>query len=404
MNARGNVKELAIIQGECGTGKSRVHIEEPDEQLIHKGDWYWVLGKNQNDEDTNYFMCITEIGSNYAEFQGPSDDHYNGTYVKRVHFDEFDDKCKKENNPKQLRMYIYSNNSIGDIITEDDYQERVRTYHERERKLEQWKKENPDKDRNFDAPYELRRHVGNFSPNSWEKVSPDSVYYDDAMDKMEKEIKKYNEFAIIIQGLFDRSEMLHPHPPVQVWDADSFNQNVKLIFDQDRALNFAEEPDIKAYINECNKHLKKGSMTIGQEDVWKLKEGEKETNRLVNNWRYTSNNYPDRFRPYGNPGPGYIAEVKHITRKGDKCRYEWERQSSSYRWDLRDKVYKCKLTVKVEDLFCIDGYKKGDYLQFFNNPRTRANYLKWAPMLLAAEEYVNGNTELLRKGNKGELR
>ena len=42
----------------------------------------------------------------------------------------------------------------------------------------------------------------------------------------------------------------------------------------------------------------------------------------------------------------------------------------------------------------MDAYKPGDYLQFFNDPRTRAKYLKWAPLLLEAEEYHAGNRKV----------
>lgn len=40
-----------------------------------------------------------------------------------------------------------------------------------------------------------------------------------------------------------------------------------------------------------------------------------------------------------------------------------------------------------EKLFCVDAYTPGDYHMFFDDPRTRAEYLKWAPYLLAAEDW-----------------
>lgn len=39
----------------------------------------------------------------------------------------------------------------------------------------------------------------------------------------------------------------------------------------------------------------------------------------------------------------------------------------------------------------IDAYTSGDFRLFFNDPRTRADYLQWAPLLLEAEEYHAGN-------------
>ncbi len=45
-------------------------------------------------------------------------------------------------------------------------------------------------------------------------------------------------------------------------------------------------------------------------------------------------------------------------------------------------------------LFNVDAYTPGDYKQFFEDPRTRAEYLKWAPFLLTAEDYHAGKRKV----------
>lgn len=52
------------------------------------------------------------------------------------------------------------------------------------------------------------------------------------------------------------------------------------------------------------------------------------------------------------------------------------------------------ITVESEKLFNIDAYKPGDYLQFFQDPRTRRDYMKWAPLLCAAEDYHAGKLKI----------
>jgi len=42
----------------------------------------------------------------------------------------------------------------------------------------------------------------------------------------------------------------------------------------------------------------------------------------------------------------------------------------------------------------VSAYKPGDYKKFFVDPRTRAQYLKWARMLLAAEDYCSGHIKI----------
>jgi hypothetical protein len=51
----------------------------------------------------------------------------------------------------------------------------------------------------------------------------------------------------------------------------------------------------------------------------------------------------------------------------------------------------CNLTVPANLLFNVSAYQAGDFRQFFKDPRTRAKYLTWAPMLLTAEEFRAGN-------------
>jgi hypothetical protein len=52
-------------------------------------------------------------------------------------------------------------------------------------------------------------------------------------------------------------------------------------------------------------------------------------------------------------------------------------------------------------LLNVSAYKPGDYKRFFSDPRTRKEYLKWAPLMLAAEDYHAGVLELGRKGKQG---
>src|SRR5262249_1947738 len=49
------------------------------------------------------------------------------------------------------------------------------------------------------------------------KLTPETVFYDDAMNKIRDEVKKHNQIATVLQGLLDRSLAFQPHPPWQIW-------------------------------------------------------------------------------------------------------------------------------------------------------------------------------------------
>lgn len=241
----------------------------------------------------------------------------------------------------------------------------------------------------FEA-FRPRAWRGEFFPEDWKPFDDGTVYYDDGLQQVAAEIKQYNRVALIIQGLFDRSEVLHPHPPVQTWTADGFAAAVRLVYDASGTLHDGDKPDFEAYWTECNKHLGPGAVTIGQDEFWQEKEAEKECDRRDRNWRDNGNYRPERFKPHGNPGPGHLARIAKWYPRVRKALFAWGRERRSVSvWNERPDIY---TTIKVPEnrLFCVDGYQQGDYLRFFKDPRTRAEYLKWAPFLLAAEDYVCG--------------
>lgn len=46
-----------------------------------------------------------------------------------------------------------------------------------------------------------------------------------------------------------------------------------------------------------------------------------------------------------------------------------------------------------EHLTCVDAYTPGDFHMFYDDPRTRADYLRWAPVLLACEDWHHARRE-----------
>ncbi len=225
--------------------------------------------------------------------------------------------------------------------------------------------------------------------DDYEPFSPESVYYDDIEKVIQKQIDEHNRLVLVLQGLLDRSPVFHPHAPVSAWTAEGFQKTFKLVYDASRALNPAVLPDFEAYRDRLNAQLADGCVTVGQDDFWERKEGESESRRLDNDWRIKTHYRPEKFKPYGNPGPGKLATVVKYAPRAKTCLYQWERERRDYRnsWNRKSDTIACSLTVPVGKILNVSAYQPGDYKQFFNDPRTRADYLKWAPLLLRAEEH-----------------
>lgn len=224
----------------------------------------------------------------------------------------------------------------------------------------------------------------------YELLTPEHIYFDDAMAHIRRVTTEHNRIAVIIQGLLDRSTCLHPHPPWRIWTPEGFEQGVKLVYDVSRAVTAGEELDFQAYRAQLNKSIRAGCYTLGQNKVW--------TDHMVSaygeEWR--------RYAPggYGNHGPATIARVVKVRRNGN-CVFEWTRERARPLvgwkpcedrpgWRTKTHSYPpipVRWECPADKLTCIDAYTPGDYRMFFDDPRTRAQYVRWAPILLSAENW-----------------
>lgn len=342
---------------------------------------------------------LYRLGSDSFEFDGAKD----FIFPDRAIFDPSEPMMAKKGN------FV----DEFEMISVSDFEQRSREKEERINNFHQWNKDHPfDMWKDYDPaedkhgkkriqwlwkmanPYRGWNDYGRFNPDEWHPFNDSYIYYDDCVKHMADRIKKYNRIALLIQGLFDRSEVLHPHAPVKTWEPDGFAAAIDLVYDGSLTLYNGPEPDIEAYIAQCNASLDAASVVIGQEDYWMEKEGEKESRRRDRDWNNKSEYRPEKFAPYGNPGPGYIAKMSSLKKRSGKAVFSWNRErrtSDVYAGTRYGDPIRTSVEVPVSRLFNVSAYTPGDFKQFYQDPRTRAKYLQWAPMLIAAEEFYAGN-------------
>lgn len=297
--------------------------------------------------------------------------------------------------PSEPMMVKMFGGSIEKIIPRREYEAMLEEHLREEALAKQWEAENPEDtwDREKKGPRWMAnpyRH-SSFRDHDWRPFDPSNVYFDECAKKIADEIKQYNRIALIIQGLFDRSEVFHPHPPVKTWTQDGFAAAIELVHDGACVLYDGPKPDFEAYRAECNASLNADSVVIGQERAWLVREAEKENRRLDRDWRVRTDRRHVHFRPYGDDGPGYVAKMAQWKPRARQAVFAWLRKRRSGNYYCDESPVREAITVTADELFNVSAYKPGDFKRFFRDPRTRAEYLKWAPMLLAAEEYHAGN-------------
>lgn len=214
-------------------------------------------------------------------------------------------------------------------------------------------------------------------------LTPENIYYDDAQKLIAQAAYEHNRVAVIVQGLLDRSTCLHPHPPWRIWTPEGFEAGIDLTYDDSKALTSGEAPDFNKYLEQLAKSIKEGSHTIGQKRAWR---------------EWAEDRYGEyRYHPASiGGGPDFIDVVRKIWRDGT-CDFVFERSRMRPKWVraerpgyMRPTYPKIPVTWRTPKglrLFCVDAYTPGDFHMFYDDPRTRADYLKWAPFLLSAEDW-----------------
>jgi hypothetical protein len=351
----------------------------------------------------------------------------NGERVYRLNTKiEFDAKLFPDLDRQSLSRKLWAKmfgGNVDTLVTDDHYQEMVRERAEAQERLKHLPKipgggiwDTPKMRKKYPDEAEYEKHYSEWKAkqdahykrdherwilsdvgrdlDSYKPYDANHVYYDDISKFIADEMAKHNRLVLVLQGLLDRSPVFHPHPPWQIFTQAGFEQGIKLVFDHDRALVSGDAPDFEAYRRHLNASLKTGSVTVGQDNAWELHEGEKESERRRRDYRHRGDKYfPKRHRPYGDPGPGLVARVEHFSKKNQTCTFRWRKDRKRYdRYNEGD--LPASFTCPADNLLNIDGYQPGDFLQFYNDPRTRAEYLRWAPLLLTAEDYKAGKLKL----------
>ena len=122
------------------------------------------------------------------------------------------------------------------------------------------------------------------------------------------------------------------------------------------------------------------------------REQDRENQRRKRNWRDETSDVGGWWKPYGNPGPGFLGTMADWKPSAKQAVFRWQRDSKSYRYDAEP--VQCSIAVSAANLLNVSAYKPGDFKRFYADRRTRGQYLKWAPLMLAAEDYHAGQIQL----------
>jgi hypothetical protein len=198
------------------------------------------------------------------------------------------------------------------------------------------------------------------------------------VEKRKELMMRYNRVLFLLQGLLDRSDLFHPHPPIDLSNPEHLGEFFIAKLDEEEGLPTANPPDVRAYIKELNAKLKPGMYAWGtwEEEYgngpsWERKD--RKVRRICEVTQIRKNRSEVRLSwPWGTVW-GYRKTERHWYGRGEWG--EWEVNRQRHQW------------VPMEKIFNVSDYKPGDYKQFLCDARLIENYIEWAPQLLAAEKW-----------------
>lgn len=274
------------------------------------------------------------------------------------------------------------------FITEGEYQVRIEALSKKKAQYKidraAWKKKRNEWKAMSEAEREEDKEPPYFGPSpphdnikEYEPFTPENLYHDDIVEQIKQEAEEYNRISLIIQGLFDRSDILHPHPKVCTWTPEGFDSAIELHYDASQALTDGDPPNFDEYRAKLNSTLDVGCKTVGQKSAYREFVNEKESDR------------GSRYHYYGR-GPGEIAIISQWKPRVRRAVFRWEEETH---WEAKSNTKTRRFEIDAKDLLNLDAYTPGDFRQFYDDPRTRADYAQWAHLLLLAEEHHKGNVD-----------
>lgn len=217
----------------------------------------------------------------------------------------------------------------------------------------------------FPKQDELQRLLDNYEKNDYNKHK-NKEFVEDFIDK-------YNFNFCLLQGLLDRSDVLAPHKPINLFKDGLDTPYLKFIYDAENKQISDGHLSYWEFMRSVNNDIKVGSRIVLLGDYLKSTEDNFDI-RFFSSRRYSGDSY-------GLPNPPetdiYTVDKNHdgdfIIRYLPKKEYSWE----------KDRKNKISFKIDITDGYVInyDALDIETVEYYLNNRINRADYLDIMPML-----------------------
>lgn len=234
------------------------------------------------------------------------------------------------------------------------------------------------------------------------RILPTDFSYDRHAEELRDNLKHYNRVVVLIQGLLDRSEVFHPHAPINLSSENDIAEWLHLVRDEEDGIGAGELSETwEQYRDRCNATLAAGDFIW--HNYWDGRKRPGETYKT----QHAPNIIQVKRRRKGNKGDGVpyrssgYGQHHHVITEGrpesecvgiDGVEVEWQWEATVYRRERwrrdEDKTFTGRMWIPLTEVFNLMEYRQGDYKKFLCDRSQKGEYLKWAPQLLNAERWT----------------
>ena len=231
-------------------------------------------------------------------------------------------------------------------------------------------------------------------------ITPNHMGYDDTVMALRKAMNHYNQIVVLVQGLLDRSEVFHPHAPINLSSAEAIDQWLVAVRDDEDVMDW-EGPHWRKYLEANQAAVKPGSMIYSRYlDIGKSGYNAKERPKIIAVERLRGFNKQDeaKYRTFNSrQGRSQWEDDTEIPALGTPgvevswswgTRYGWEHGDYG-KWGEWPVNKRRRAWLPLDSLINLSTYNSGDYLPFLNDRKQRMEYELWTREFFAAEDWLH---------------
>ena len=246
------------------------------------------------------------------------------------------------------------------------------------------------------------------------EIGPDHFDYDKKVNDLKKRLGGYNKIVVLIQGLLDRSDVFHPHLPINLSLPGAIDEWLNLVRDEEDVVEY-NGVHWRKYFEDRRAMIQPGTIIYCQHIDFNRSWRDDNRPHIIKVEKLRKCNAGDRAkyntynsRAYQRGRREYDAiDVPELGTPGVEVSWTFdvERYSKAYTIPVPEKPgyysrrhwtesVTRRQWLPLSQTYNVSDYRPGDFKFFLADRRQKAEYAKWTHPCFEAEDYYRNLNKL----------